>query len=343
MMKTKAKKMKWWVKLLIIFGAVIFGLGLILGGAIGYFRLSVKPYYDASQKAFLIPEIGDGAIPQGFAYDEVEGNFLVSAYMKNGAPSSLYLVRKNTGKTVKKVTLLTDKNKDYTGHFGGVALYKDFVYVADGTSLLVYSYQAVLNANNNAKIPCLGKIPTKVSDTDYVKNSFVTVYGDTLIVGEFYDGEKYKTLNSHHMTTKAGAKNYAIALEFALDETYTLGVNAVPTKAYSLPNKVQGLCVHEGTIYLSTSYGLDFSHIYAYDVSKLGEEARATFLGAELPVFSLDSASLKKDYKIAPMSEEIVMVDNLLYVMCESASTKYIFGNFIGAKWCYKTDLSKMK
>jgi hypothetical protein len=68
-----------------------------------------------------------------------------------------------------------------------------------------------------------------------------------------------------------------------------------------------------------------------------------TFLGKDVPVYALDSASLVKDSKIAPMSEEIVIIDNQLYVMCESASTKYIFGNFLGAKWCYKTDLSKMR
>ena len=42
------------------------------------------------------------------------------------------------------------------------------------------------------------------------------------------------------------------------------------------------------------------------------------------------------------MSEEIVLVDGKTYVMCESASDKYKFGKFTGAKWCYATDLTKM-
>ena len=53
----------------------------------------------------------------------------------------------------------------------------------------------------------------------------------------------------------------------------------------------------------------------------------------------LDSSVLKTDLKIAPMSEEIEIVDGKLYVMCESASNKYIFGKFTGGKWCYATDL----
>lgn len=42
------------------------------------------------------------------------------------------------------------------------------------------------------------------------------------------------------------------------------------------------------------------------------------------------------------MAEEIVTVDGRMYIMCESASNKYFFGNLIGGKWCYRTDLEKM-
>ena len=65
-----------------------------------------------------------------------------------------------------------------------------------------------------------------------------------------------------------------------------------------------------------------------------------TVSGISIPLYELDSASLIKDYKFAPMSEEIVFVDGKLYTMCESASDKYIFGNLTNAKWCYYTDLN---
>ena len=66
-------------------------------------------------------------------------------------------------------------------------------------------------------------------------------------------------------------------------------------------------------------------------------------IGRELPLYALDSVSLEATYKIAPMSEELFMKDGKLYIMCESACSKYIFGNFIGGRWCYATDLSDMK
>jgi hypothetical protein len=216
------------------------------------------------------------------------------------------------------------------------------LYVANGNSILVYSYNNVLNAENGKAITCLGKISTQKSESDFVTNAFITVYGNTLIAGEFYNGKEYKTLNSHKLTTNAGDRNCAIALEYELNGAYHLGIDTVPKKAYSLPDKVQGLCIASNRIYLSTSYGASFSHILEYNKSTLHEEKHATFLGATIPVYSLDSSSLLNDYKIAPMSEEMVMIDSELYVLSKSASTKYIFGNFIGARWCYKTNLDKM-
>ena len=53
-----------------------------------------------------------------------------------------------------------------------------------------------------------------------------------------------------------------------------------------------------------------------------------------------DSASQKSAKKIAPMSEEIIIVDGKLYTMCESASNKYIFGKFTSSDHCYATDLN---
>ncbi len=341
-MKRTKKKMKLWKKLLIICLSVILGVSALLGGAVMYFRLSVDDYYSASEKAFRIPDINNGIVPQGLEYDATNGYFLMSGYMKNGSASRLYIVQKSNGKKIKHVTFLTDEGKTYKGHFSGVARYNDFLYVTNGTSILVYSYDSVLKAENGSAITCLGKISTKKSDSDYVTNSFLTVYNNTLIAGEFYNGKQYKTLNSHKLTTKAGDRNCAIALEYELNPSYHLGIDTVPKKAYSLPNEVQGLCISNNRIYLSTSYGVKFSEILEYNQSKLNQEKYATFLGESIPVYSLDSSSLVEDYEIPPMSEEIVMVNKELYVMCESASDKYIFGKFIGATWCYKTNLKEM-
>lgn len=330
-------------KVLIVVLSLIGVVVLTLGGLVAYLRLSVIDYYIASEKAFRIPDINKGIVPQGFEYDKENDYFLVSGYMKDHSPARLYLVDRKTGENLKYVTLLDKEGKDYTGHFGGVALYNDLIFVAHDTSILVYSYTDILAAKSQDKISQRGAISTKVSDEDYVQNSFVSIYGNKLIAGEFCDEPKYKTLPSHKITTAAGDQNTGLMLEYDLYSHYPLGTDGIPRKAYSITGKVQGACFTGDKIYLSTSYGMTFSHIKEYDVSRLVREDDGIFLNTPVPVYALDSASLSFDYEIAPMSEEIVMLDGLLYTMCESASTKYIFGNLTASQWCYKTDLAQMR
>lgn len=94
-----------------------------------------------------------------------------------------------------------------------------------------------------------------------------------------------------------------------------------------------------GNMYLSTSYGPAFSHISRYTGTK--EEGSVTVLGQTVPRYVLDSSTQTAEFKLAPMAEEILVVDGKLYTMCEAATDKYIFGKFTSAKYCYATDISK--
>ncbi len=336
-------KMKLWKKITIISLSAVLGLCLIFACFIGYFRLPVNAYYKASEKMFVIPETNSGYIAQGLCFDNSSNSFILSGYMKDKSPSPLYAVS-GEGKYLKKVTLLTDDGKDYKGHGGGVATYGNFIYVADGgeNCLYVYSLSEFNQANEGDKLKCKGTISLEINDQDYLSPAFVTVYKSKLIVGEFYRDKKYPTPESHKITTKAGDYNQALALEFSLSSGYNLGVSSAPTKAYSLPDQVQGLALYDDKIYLSTSWGLSFSHILEYDENKLVKQKDITLLGHNLSLYSLDSASLLNDYKLPPMSEEITFVNGKLFVNCESASDKYIFGKLTGGKYLYATDLTKM-
>lgn len=343
MSKNKSKKTL--IIVLTAFASLIAVLGIAVLGFIGYFRLSVNGYYKASEKAFKIPGLNDGFVAQGMHYDERENVFFITGYDNDGDVSPVHLVNKDSGERVKSVKLLKADGTDFKGHAGGIAVNGAYVYVAGGASkcIWVYSYNDIINAGDGGSVVCQGKFETKISDEDAVNVSCVTVEGDRLIVGEFYREPEYPTPDSHKMTTTAGDYNQALGLEYKLDPILGLasyGIVPVATKAYSLPDAVQGIALHDGKIYVSTSWGLSFSRIYAYDESKCNQEGKLNYI---TPLYALDSASLVEDYKIAPMSEEISFVDGELYVMCESASKKYIFGNLIGARWCYKTDLSKMK
>ena len=344
MAKTKRSPL---IRAIIIIVCIFAFLGLILLGAIGYFRLSVADYYNASQKAFTIPDLDDGFVPQGFHYNEATNTFIISGYMNDHSPSPLYVVDASSGKTIKEVSLCGKSGKDFTGHAGGVAIFGDYVYVAGGDDrcLYVFSFGELMTAEDDGSINCIGQFSTDKSENDYLDVSFVTVHDGSIYVGEFYREKNYPTLPSHKITTSNGDYNQALMLKFDLNATFTdtFAISPTPSATISITDQVQGMAISNGKIYLSTSYGLAFSHILEYDLSSVNNEGTITALGtADIPLLSLDKGNLKKDYKIAPMSEEIVFVDGYLYTMCESASNKYIFGKLTGGKWCYKTDLAKM-
>lgn len=339
------KKLCWWQKLLVVIGCIVALVGAVLLGAIGYFKLSVRKYYKASEKAFVIPGLSDGFVPQGLHFDEESGNFFITGYRVNGGASPIYLVEKESGKTKKEVKLLNADGTAFTGHAGGIAVFGDFVYVAGGEKhcLFVYSYKEILTANNKAGVKALGRFETNVSKDDYVAPAFVTVYENYLILGEYHDIKHYPTPPSHKITTKSGDYNEALGLvyEFSSDEGSVYGLKTVPLAALSIPDCVQGMCFYEGKAYFSTSWGLRFSEIFVHGADKAERQADISLLGIQIPLYAFDLASYERTIKIAPMAEEIVFVDGKMYVMCESASDKYIFGKFISAKWCYKTDVDK--
>lgn len=345
MKEKKVKKKKtWWQRVLISLAWVVGVFAFVLLCAIGYFRLPVSDYYSASEKAFKIPGLSDDFVPQGMHYDEKTDCFFVSGYSSNDEASPVYLVNKTSGETVSEVRLQNEDGTPFTGHAGGVAVFDDFVYIAGGgdNCLYVFNY-ADFFSQQTAK--CIGEFSLKVSKTDYLNASFVTVVDNLLFVGEFYDGGKYKTLDSHTVETQGGETNHALMLVLQLFPSAPFGIFPALESAFSIPNKVQGVHYDRetGKVYFSTSYGASFSHIYEHEMGLAKRETDITLLGEKLTLESFDRTSCVHDYKIPPMSEEIVVLDGELYVMCESASSKYIFGKFTGGKWCYKTKLSEMK
>lgn len=76
-----------------------------------------------------------------------------------------------------------------------------------------------------------------------------------------------------------------------------------------MPDLIQGAYFSDGKAVLSASYAVAFSHLYEYDLSRAETNEKITLFGVEMPLYSFDSDSLTRDIKIAPMSEEIVLVN----------------------------------
>ena len=311
-------------------------VALFLIGVVCYFKLPVAAYYKASDKAFKIPEISKGFIPQGLAFDSASGDFYITGYMKDHSASPIYIVDKDTGKIRKQVRLANPDGTEMNGHCGGLSVYNGKVYVAGSSDACLYVFDpATIRANDADKLLSYDYTIDFDPENTNMGIAFTTVYDGQLIIGEFYRPKVYPTDESHWITTSTGSTNRALAISVILD-----GNTPIPTAVYSLPDQVQGMYFDDNNIYASTSYGVAFSHILNYDKSKLTQTGTYNILGVDAPLYILDESCLISDTKIAPMSEEIEILNNKMYIMCESASDKYIFGKLTGARKCYSTDIS---
>ena len=324
--------------------AVVALAVLVLVGARLYFRIPVISYYRASEKAFVIPGLSETLIPQGLDYLESEGLYLVGGYQKDGSPSRVYLIEKATGKT-KGYVLLGDQNGNGMAiHAGGLAANGDYLYVGGNEDPFVYVFKLsdVLSAGNAQIVKTLGTFETKYGDYE-LRADFMCFSDGKFYVGEYYREPNFKTPDSHRYNCPSGETNRALMFSYEVSdsETSKFGLETVASEVYSLPNQVQGVVIQDNKMWISMSYGTEKSVIACYEV--FGKSAGVFDPKAgSAELFVLYKGTLVSEFKAPPMSEEIVFVDGKMLIMCESASVKYIFGNFTGGRWCYATDISKI-
>lgn len=116
----------------------------------------------------------------------------------------------------------------------------------------------------------------------------------------YYNGKLYVATETNFFNSKMVA--------------YQFDGEALTQKAeYRIPNKVQGVAFDEdGTVYLSTSYGrTKSSYLKVYDsLKELDEKPTKPHVKVEMP----------------PCSEEVEIADGNIYVLFESAGSKYFEG-----------------
>jgi hypothetical protein len=332
-MPTTKKKRNPLIVVLKVIIVIICVIAILLAGIRAGFTVAYFSFYNNGQREFTIPGLSDGFVPQGLEYVKESDVFITCGYAsKEGDASSVYTIKSDGSAT--KTALKNTDGSNYTGHTGGIAYYKNYVYITGATGCDVFSLTDILNGKETTTL--LGEIATP-NDPAYCN-----IYEGKFYAGSFYKaGTQYTTPESHHLTTPAGDSNTAIMTVYNLDATAEFLVNTQPVAAYSLPSLAQGMTFTEDKIVLSTSYGLATSHLYFYDTSKITTgtftfaDTNSALDGTTVPLYYLDSASLVSDVAAPPMSEEIVYKDGKIYIMTEAASNKYIFGKFTGAYKLY--------
>lgn len=286
-------------------------------------------YFSNAKSEFVIPGLTTAFVPQGFDYIEDSDIYLICGYMSDDTASRVY-VRNGEGQTHYS-SLLNADGTPYVKHAGGICFNGDYAYVAGNDGVDVFLLADIL-AGRDAKM--LGKISAGYG------MAYCSFYNGYLLAGNFYHPEIYETPAHHRITTPNGDANTSVITIFKADSAAEFGINPTPVAAISAREKVQGICfTSDSEIVLSTSYGFASSHLYFYQIDT-GRSAAVEVLGTQVPLYYLDSANLTKTVELPPMSEELVYRDGRVWVMCESACNKYIYGKFIRGYQVFAYDIT---
>lgn len=285
-----------------------------------------------SEEGFVIPGLYEGFIPQGLFYNEENDIFLISGYYKEKAQPSRVIVVDGEGNFVKSVGCISKKGNKAYGHFGGIAVYKDNVYVATTGVTHVLSLSEILEAEDDDYVLILEELYT---DTTC---SYVNVCDGVLYIGEFTDINNDDIKGATNVyTAKHGEKFYSRCNAFILDENGVYGIkadkidedgNLTPDFAFTTPFKVQGMVrMPDGSfVFTASSTAITNSRVYKYkDVTKGEPDKIIEVNGTDVPLYFCDIFVKTGSYRVPTFLEEITLYkDGSVYIITESAASAYI-------------------
>ncbi len=284
-------------------------------------------FYAAGELDAPTPGVKEGIIPQGIAYLPGEDWLIFSGYRTDGGPSALICVDRATNEVVKEVYLLNVDGTVYTGHAGGVCVTEKNIFISNASHL----YRIPLSVFR--ALPAAGECAFAEAIPVPVTASYCNYSEGILWVGEFQYGGEYKTDASHKVKSEDG-RFKAWACGYVLDQNTE---NEIPSAAYggavitpdyilSTTERIQGMTVKNGEIYLSQSYGRkNASLLWKYEnVLENEPDATAELNGKTIPIWCLDKGVRIAALSAPPMTEGLVTVDGCVMVLFESAAEKYM-------------------
>ena len=317
---------KWFFICLIIF------VLLVISSLNGVKYFIYNEYY--SNKAILceIPDINNGFVPQGLTYSEEEELILQSGYIGGSNHCVIYLTDKDN--VTKRLNVANKDGSLYEGHFGGITINGDVVYVCEDHYLneretlrgrvYTFSLKTLMSTDHNDKIFIDGYVNV---DAD---GSCISYYEGYLYVGEYYGKGSYETVLDHRIVTPNNDNNTSIVSVYKVDENDKTKFGEYPEYQISLPENVQGIALKDDTIVISQSAGIGSSKMGYYSINKTGNLTSSSS-GREVPLYYIDSSTKYKEVTMPAMSEGIFIKDNRVHVSFESACNKYIFGKLFNA------------
>ena len=273
-------------------------------------HIVLKDFYDHATREFTIPGLFDGFTPQSIELDEKTNTFIISGYTEK--EGRIYFVDKD--KNVKRIYAKSTTGEVCKDHFGGVTIYKDYLLLSGGNGASTgrqFIYTFDLSEAYNAKD---GEYITAKAECDvYVGTAFINAVDDILYVGEYnHDGNKTYDVKATTNRTWMPEDAKAIMLSYNLNSDGTIG--SIPTKAYSIPDDVQGMAFTPDGIAFSESYAINPAQIAIYQIAT-SSTSTIKIDAHDIPYYVYNDGLLVKSIKVSPMVEGIIYSNNVAFFL----------------------------
>lgn len=245
-------------------------------------------------------------VPQGIC--TCENYVLTTSYdSSNTYNSAIYVLENN--KLI--ATLIYDKKV----HMGGITYDGSYIWIAEGGGSIHGNEMGAIKKDDffNAVNTCVNSGKNSIQLTNILTcqaeglkyTSFCSFYDNILWIGSFST-----STTSHIYGYKVCFENEQLSLK--------------PIKYMEAPKKAQGICFYNSqdtTFFcVSTSYGRRYNSVFR--CYKLKDYNHPTETFNNIPQIMKNTAY--RTLTFPPMSEQINIIDNLIYCIFESAANKYI-------------------
>lgn len=339
-------------------GGITFAVAATLAGVILHGKARAHAFSKLATPAFPIPGLDEGFVPQDLALiknsnpdpstipskstsstkrrstlpfhtdfagkleQDKNATWLLSGYSATGDPSPLYVCHPN--QDPRRLYVKLCDGSLYRGHGAAITVWGNNVYLTVDDGYIVLDQRDILKAADKSEVYALHHVHLPL------KPAFMIAQAGKLYVGEYYSPLMYETPESHHLTAPDGTHNPALMFEFAADPHTLSGFSSVATCAYSIPKEIQGMCcTAQGHMVLSQSFGVGDSHILVFDAAHTtSSDTFAYTSSCHIPLYYFDSGNLITSIPAIPMTEGLVLEDNTIFILDESASKRYLLGRF---------------
>lgn len=281
---------------------------LLLLLIINYVRLNTTYILnqDMYNQALDVHGNNNNYVPQGLAYSSEYDVVLQTSYNAKHTVSMLYITDFKSGKLLKSLKLKELNDSDNINHVGGIATYKDTVWITNNYEVNEYDLKSILSTNDDF-------IKSRKNTKLTIRGDFCAFNDGKLYIGDFF-------LRPFYMVPDNNPLMYVY--NYDEDINYNL-----PKFIISLPKMVQGLAITDDNKYIFTESftNLINSKLEVYDDIFKNKKDTYNLNGKEIPYYKFSKDNLINTIKLPPMAEGIFYKEDNLYILFENSSDHYFF------------------